>query len=37
MQSDRDISSTDQFMLTVNLKYLGSITQNDLFKRNEYK
>jgi LPS-assembly protein len=37
MQSDRDISSTDQFMLTVNFKYLGSITQNDLFKRNENK
>ena len=37
MQSDRDISSTDQFMLTVNFKYLGSITQNDLLKRNETK
>ena len=33
LKSDRDIKASDQFMLTVNFKYLGSITQNDLFKR----
>ena len=37
LQKDRDISSSDQFMLTVNFKYLGSITKNDLFKKNENK
>ena len=37
VQSDRDISATNQFMLTMNFKYLGSITQNDLFKRNDNK
>ena len=31
MTSDRDIKANDQFMLTVNFKYLGSINQNDLF------
>ena len=33
LTADRDIKANDQFMLTVNFKYLGSITQNDLFKR----
>ena len=37
LQKDRDISSSDQFMLTVNFKYLGSITKNDLFKKNRQK
>ena len=33
LDSDRDISSNDQFMLRINFKYLGSITQKDVFKR----
>ena len=37
VQNDRDISATNQFMLTMNFKYLGSITQNDLFKGNDNK
>ena len=32
LESDRDISATDQFMLTINFKYLGSITQKDFWK-----
>ena len=32
LTADRDIKANDQFMLTVNFKYLGSITQKDLFK-----
>ena len=35
MTSDRDINSTDQFMLRINFKYLGSITQKDVFKRSK--
>ena len=35
LESDRDISSSDQFMLTINFKYLGSITQKDFFKRSK--
>lgn len=35
LDSDRDISANDQFLLTINFKYLGSISQNDLFKRND--
>ena len=34
LESDRDISASDQFMLTINFKYLGSITQNDIWKTN---
>jgi len=30
--SDRDISANDQFLLTINFKYLGSISQSDIFK-----
>jgi len=32
LESDRDISASDQFMLTINFKYLGSITQKDIWK-----
>ena len=32
VDSDRDISASDQFMLTINFKYLGSITQKDIWK-----
>jgi len=32
VESDRDISASDQFMLTINFKYLGSITQKDIWK-----
>ena len=32
LESDRDISASDQFLLTINFKYLGSITQNDIWK-----
>ena len=35
LESDRDISASDQFLLTINFKYLGSISQNDLFKKDE--
>ena len=35
LESDRDITSSDQFMLTINFKYLGSITQKDFFKRSK--
>ena len=35
LTSDRDISASDQFLLTVNFKYLGSITQNDIFKKDD--
>ena len=35
LESDRDISANDQFLLTINFKYLGSISQNDLFKKDE--
>ncbi len=34
LESDRDISASDQFMLTINFKYLGSITQKDIWKTN---
>jgi len=34
VDSDRDISANDQFLLTINFKYLGSISQSDLFKDN---
>jgi len=34
LESDRDISANDQFMLTINFKYLGSITQKDIWKTN---
>ena len=34
LESDRDISASDQFMLTINFKYLGSITQKDIWKKN---
>ena len=33
LESDRDISANDQFMLTINFKYLGSITQKDIWKK----
>ena len=33
--SDRDILANDQFLLTINFKYLGSISQNDIFKKDE--
>lgn len=33
LESDRDISASDQFMLTINFKYLGSITQKDIWKK----
>ena len=32
-ESDRDISASDQFMLTINFKYLGSITRKDIWKK----
>ena len=32
LTSDRDITANDQFLLTINFKYLGSISQNDIFK-----
>ena len=32
LTADRDIKANDQFMLTINFKYLGAITQKDLFK-----
>jgi len=32
VETDRDISANDQFLLTINFKYLGSISQSDLFK-----
>jgi len=32
LESDRDISASDQFLLTINFKYLGSITQKDIWK-----
>ena len=32
LTADRDIKASDQFMLTINFKYLGAITQKDLFK-----
>ena len=35
VDSDRDISANDQFLLTVNFKYLGSISQNDLFNKDQ--
>ena len=35
VDSDRDISANDQFLLTVNFKYLGSITQNDFFNKDK--
>ena len=35
LESDRDISANDQFLLTINFKYLGSISQNDLFKKGD--
>ena len=35
LESDRDISASDQFLLTINFKYLGLISQNDLFKKDE--
>ena len=35
LESDRDISASDQFLLTINFKYLGSISQNDLFKKGD--
>lgn len=35
VDSDRDISANDQFLLTVNFKYLGSISQNDLFNKDK--
>ena len=35
LESDRDITASDQFMLTINFKYLGSITQKDFFKRSK--
>ena len=34
LETDRDISANDQFMLTINFKYLGSITQKDIWKKN---
>jgi LPS-assembly protein len=34
LESDRDISASDQFLLTINFKYLGSITQKDIWKTN---
>ncbi len=34
LESDRDISASDQFLLTINFKYLGSITQKDIWKKN---
>ena len=33
LDSDRDINSSDQFKLRINFKYLGSITQKDVFNR----
>ena len=30
VNSDRDISANDQFLLTINFKYLGSISQSDI-------
>ena len=33
LETDRDISASDQFMLTINFKYLGSITQKDIWKK----
>ena len=35
LESDRDISASEQFLLTINFKYLGSISQNDLFKKDD--
>ena len=35
LESDRDISANDQFLLTINFKYLGSISQSDLFKKGD--
>ncbi|MGC6453353.1 MAG: LPS-assembly protein LptD [Candidatus Puniceispirillaceae bacterium] len=35
LTSDRDISANDQFLLTINFKYLGSISQNDIFKQDK--
>ena len=35
LESDRDIATSDQFMLRINFKYLGSITQRDVFKRSK--
>ena len=35
VDSDRDILANDQFLLTVNFKYLGSISQNDLFNKDK--
>ena len=35
VDSDRDISANDQFLLTINFKYLGSISQNDIFKKDK--
>ena len=35
LESDRDISASDQFLLTINFKYLGSISQNDLFNKDK--
>ncbi|NCF48787.1 MAG: LPS assembly protein LptD [Bacteroidetes bacterium] len=32
MASDRDIAANDAFLITINFKYLGSISQTDLFK-----
>ncbi len=32
LEADRDISSNEQLMLTINFKYLGSITQKDFWK-----
>ena len=34
LDSDRDISASDQFLLTINFKYLGSISQSDILKDN---
>ncbi|MEX0502155.1 LPS-assembly protein LptD [Alphaproteobacteria bacterium LSUCC0719] len=34
LEADRDISGNEQFMLTINFKYLGSITQKDIWKTN---
>ena len=31
LEADRDISANEQFMLTINFKYLGSITQKDIW------
>ena len=35
LESDRDIATSDQFMLRINFKYLGSITPRDFFKRSK--